>query len=66
MVKYVTSESTLKDGCDASALPDKQIRDKEKQLLEKYKVIKTNSDLFIYLLSTSVKGSFDLLHDQVN
>lgn len=45
----MTSESTLKDGCDASALPDKQIRDKEKQLLEKYKVVKTNCNYRHYL-----------------
>ncbi|ESN92130.1 hypothetical protein HELRODRAFT_89947, partial [Helobdella robusta] len=37
LIKFITMESTLKEGLDTSVAPDKQTVLKEKQLLEKYK-----------------------------
>ena len=38
VVKYITSESTLKDDADPTVTPEKALMDKEKELLEKLKV----------------------------
>lgn len=38
MIKYITQETSLADGLDRSNLPEKKIVDKEKEMLEKFKV----------------------------
>lgn len=39
LVKYITQESTLVEGCDPNTVPDKALQEKEKALLEKYKLV---------------------------
>lgn len=38
MIKYITQETTLADGLDRSNVPDKKLLDKEREMLEKFKV----------------------------
>jgi hypothetical protein len=38
IVRYVTGETTLRDANDVGTAPEKMLVDKEKELLEKYKV----------------------------
>ena len=38
IVRYVTGETTMKEGADLSVVPEKALIDQEKELLEKYKV----------------------------
>ncbi|XP_044737371.1 eukaryotic translation initiation factor 4 gamma 2 [Chrysoperla carnea] len=39
LLKYITQESTLREGCDPNVLPDKTYIDKERMLLERYKLV---------------------------
>ncbi|XP_042900691.1 eukaryotic translation initiation factor 4 gamma 2 [Parasteatoda tepidariorum] len=39
MIKYITQETTLADGLDHSSVPDKNILDKEKEMLDKFKPV---------------------------
>ncbi|KFM57634.1 hypothetical protein X975_15012, partial [Stegodyphus mimosarum] len=39
MIKYITQETTLADGLDRSSVPDKNVLDKEKEMLEKFKPV---------------------------
>ncbi|XP_035220060.1 eukaryotic translation initiation factor 4 gamma 2-like [Stegodyphus dumicola] len=39
MIKYITQETTLADGLDRSSVPDKNLLDKEKEMLEKFKPV---------------------------
>ncbi|XP_072034975.1 eukaryotic translation initiation factor 4 gamma 2-like [Amphiura filiformis] len=39
ILKYVTGDTTLANGVDASLAPDKQVQEKEKNLLEKFKPV---------------------------
>ncbi|XP_049777402.1 eukaryotic translation initiation factor 4 gamma 2-like [Schistocerca cancellata] len=39
LLKYITQESTLSEGCDPNTPPDKTLIEKEKTLLEKYKAV---------------------------
>jgi hypothetical protein len=38
VLRYVTSESTLREGCDPKSNPSKTLQEKEKQLLDEMKV----------------------------
>ncbi|PSN51862.1 Eukaryotic translation initiation factor 4 gamma 2 [Blattella germanica] len=39
LVKYITQESTLVEGSDPNIVPDKALQEKEKALLEKFKLV---------------------------
>ncbi|KAJ1530338.1 hypothetical protein ONE63_005252 [Megalurothrips usitatus] len=39
LLKYISQESTLAEGCDPNVVPDKALQEKEKALLEKYKLV---------------------------
>ncbi|XP_013394414.1 eukaryotic translation initiation factor 4 gamma 2 [Lingula anatina] len=39
LLRYITSQSTLADGADPAAMPEKHLVDKEKEILDKYKSI---------------------------
>lgn len=39
LVKYITQESTLAEGSDPNTAPDKALQEKEKALLEKFKLV---------------------------
>ena len=39
ILKHVTGDTTLADGVDSSAAPDKPLQEKEKNLLEKFKPV---------------------------
>ena len=54
MIKYITQETTLADGLDRSSVPDKKILDKEKEMLEKFKV----SQFFLSTLSVIISPFF--------
>ena len=38
ILRYVTSETTLGEGIDTTAMPDKALQEKEREILHKYKV----------------------------
>lgn len=38
IVRYVTGETTMKEGVDINAAPEKALIEQEQELLEKYKV----------------------------
>ena len=38
IIRYVTSESTMKESADTSQTPEKALVEKEKELLDKFKV----------------------------
>nr|CAD7447176.1 unnamed protein product [Timema bartmani] len=39
LVKYITQETTLIEGYDQTTVPDKALQEKEKTLLEKFKLV---------------------------
>lgn len=39
MIKYITQETTLADGLDRTSIPEKNILDKEREMLEKFKPV---------------------------
>jgi hypothetical protein len=54
IVRYVTGETTMKEGTDLSVPPEKTLVEQEKELLDKYKVAHYSSRLVV---SIGTEGS---------